>query len=141
MDLKLKLCPDSSSNCKTVQYFTNATWADNLESRLSRSGSICFWKSRPVVWNSKKQNKIALSSTEAELNAISDGVQESLWITYLIEKLWKEKLEPSEFNVENQGLLEKIKNFGLNSKTKHLDIKMKWLRELKDSNQRNVKLI
>ncbi|KNZ43752.1 hypothetical protein VP01_9900g2, partial [Puccinia sorghi] len=37
MDLKLKLRPDSSSDCKTVQYFTDATWADNLESRLSRS--------------------------------------------------------------------------------------------------------
>ncbi|KNZ46097.1 hypothetical protein VP01_755g4 [Puccinia sorghi] len=141
MELKLTLRPDSSASCKNVKYFTDATWADDLESRLSRSGSICFWKSCPVAWNSKKQNNIALSSTEAELNALSDGVQESQWITYLIEELWKEKLEPSEFNVDNQGLLEKIKNFGSNSKTKHLDIKMKWLRELKDNNQINVRLI
>ncbi|KNZ46338.1 hypothetical protein VP01_734g4 [Puccinia sorghi] len=141
IDLKLTLRPDSSDGVNNIKYYTDATWADDLESRLSRSGSICFWKSCPIAWNSKKQNNIALSSTEAELNTLSDGVQESQWITYLIEELWKEKLEPSEFNVDHLGLLEKIKNFGSNSKTKHLDIKMKWLREMKNSNQINVKLI
>ncbi|KNZ56662.1 hypothetical protein VP01_2351g4 [Puccinia sorghi] len=141
LDLKLTLRPDSSDGVNNIKYFTDAAWADDLESRLSRSGSICFWKSCPVAWNSKKQNNIALLSTEAELNTLSDGVQESQWITYLIEELWKEKLEPSEFNVDNLGLLEKIKNFGSNSKRKHLDIKMKWLREMKNSNQINVKLI
>ncbi|KNZ60795.1 hypothetical protein VP01_149g4 [Puccinia sorghi] len=141
INLKLTLRPDSSDNSNSIKYFTDATWADDLETRLSRSGSICFWKSCPVAWNSKKQKNISLSSTEAELNALSDGVQENQWITYLVEELWKEKLGPTEFNVDNQGLVEKIKNFGSNSKTKHLDIKMKWLRELKDSNQINVKLI
>ncbi|KNZ61437.1 hypothetical protein VP01_13g8 [Puccinia sorghi] len=140
-NLALTLRPDSSDSTNSIKYFTDATWADDLETRLSRSGSICFWKSCPVSWNSKKQKNISLSSTEAELNALSDGVQESRWVTYLIEELWKEKLNPTEFNVDNQGLVEKIKNFGSNSKTKHLDIKMKWLRELKNSNQINVKLI
>ncbi|KNZ45306.1 hypothetical protein VP01_8279g1 [Puccinia sorghi] len=140
-DLKITLRPDSSNNSNCIKYFTDATWAYDLETRFLRSGSICFWKSCPVSWNSKKQKNISLSSTEAELNAFSDGVQESQWVTYLVEELWKEKLNPTEFNVDNQGLIEKIKNFGSNSKTKHLDIKMKWLRELKDSNQINVKLI
>ncbi|KNZ53270.1 hypothetical protein VP01_3298g2 [Puccinia sorghi] len=127
MDLKVSLRPDSSDFGNKLKYFTDATWADDLETRLSRSGSSCFWKSCPILWNSKKQHNIALSSTQ--------------WIKYLIEELWKEKLEPTEFNVENLGLLEKINNFGSNSKTKHLNIKMKLLRDMKNSNQINVKLI
>jgi hypothetical protein len=75
------------------------------------------------------------------MNALSDGAQENQWITYLIEELWNDKLQPTEFNVDNQGLVDKIQNFGSNSKTKHLDIKGKWLRDLKKSNQINVKLI
>ncbi|KNZ49431.1 hypothetical protein VP01_5010g1, partial [Puccinia sorghi] len=82
IDLKLTLRPECVGN--EVKYFTDATWADDLESRLSQSGSICFWKT---------------------------------------------------------CLIEKIKNFGSNSKTKHHDIKMKWLRELNNGNQINVKLI
>ncbi|KNZ60966.1 hypothetical protein VP01_14751g1, partial [Puccinia sorghi] len=68
------------------QHYTNATWADDLETRLSQSSSICFWKACPVSWNSKKQRNITLSSTEAKMNALSDGVQENQWIKYLIEE-------------------------------------------------------
>ncbi|KNZ59743.1 hypothetical protein VP01_166g5 [Puccinia sorghi] len=110
---------------------------DKIDSRNAtlKKRSICFWKACTVAWNSKKQKNISLSSTEAQLNALSNGVQESQWITYLIEELWKEKLNPTDFNIDNQGLLEKIKNFGSNSKTKHLDIKMNGaesLRRLKE---------
>ena len=48
----------------------------------------------------------------------------------MIEELWKIKLSPSVFNIDNKGLLEKIKHFGSNSKTKHIDIKIKHLRDL-----------
>jgi hypothetical protein len=94
-----------------------------------------------VSWSSKKQKNITLSSTEAELNALSDGVQENRWISFLIEELWDDKLEPTLFHVDNQGLVEKLDHFGSNSKTKHLDIKMKWLRDLKAENEISVKLI
>ncbi|KAI7958482.1 hypothetical protein MJO29_006699 [Puccinia striiformis f. sp. tritici] len=141
IDLSLTLRPDPEDHTNAVQHYTDATWADDLETRLSRSGSICFWKACPIAWNSKKQRNITLSSTEAELNALSDGVQESLWIKFLVEELWDTKLEPSNFHIDNQGLLEKIKNFGSNSKTKHLDIKMKWLRDLYSKNEITVKLI
>jgi hypothetical protein len=117
------------------------TWADDLETWLSRSGSICFWKECPVSWNSKKQRNITLSSTEAKLNALSNGVQENLWIKFLAKELWNEKINPSTFHVDNKGLVEKIDHFGSNSKTKHLDIKMKWLRNLKKNNEIVVMLI
>ncbi|KNZ58439.1 hypothetical protein VP01_192g5 [Puccinia sorghi] len=38
---------------------------------------------------------------------------------------------PTKCDINNQGLLEKLKNFGSNSKTKHLDIKMKTLCEMR----------
>ncbi|KNZ49317.1 hypothetical protein VP01_508g2 [Puccinia sorghi] len=139
-NLHLKLRP-SNSDVKSLQHFTDATWADDLETRISRSGSICFWKQCPIAWNSKRQRNIALSSTEAELNALADGVQENQWIKFLVEELWDDKLNPTNFHIDNQGLAEKIKNFGSNSKTKHLDIKMKWLRDLKDKNEIAVTLI
>ncbi|KNZ54134.1 hypothetical protein VP01_3031g2 [Puccinia sorghi] len=70
-----------------------------------------------------------MSSTESEMNALSDGEQENQWLSFLIEELWKLDLPPTLFHIDNKGLLEKLKNFGSNSKTKHLDIKIKALRE------------
>jgi hypothetical protein len=58
-----------------------------------------------------------------------------------VEELWSKKLEPTLFNIDNKGLLEKLKNFGSNSKTKHLDIKIKNLREKYKNKEINVKLI
>ncbi|KNZ59920.1 hypothetical protein VP01_1642g5 [Puccinia sorghi] len=141
LTLKLTLRPNYQDNSKSIQHYTDATWADDSESRLSRSGSICFWKNCPISWNSKKQKSIAMSSTEAELNALSDGVQENQWIKFIAEELWNKTLLPSTFHIDNPGLDEKIKNFGTNSKTKNLDIKLKWLQDLKERNKSAVKLI
>ncbi|KNZ56494.1 hypothetical protein VP01_238g1 [Puccinia sorghi] len=103
----------------TIKHYTDATWADDLETHLSRSGSIFFWKACPVAWNSKKpKNIITMSSTEAELNALSDGVQENQWIKFLVEELWDKKLNPTEFHIKNQGLLEKLKNLWIKFKNK-----------------------
>jgi hypothetical protein len=72
---------------------------------------------------------------------LSDGAQENLWIKFLAEELWNEKLNPSTFHLDNKGLVEQIDHFGSNSKTKHLDIKMKWLCMLKENNEIQVMLI
>ena len=141
IELSLKLQPERLSNMPSLVHYTDATWADDLETRLSRSGSICFWKACPVAWNSKKQRNITLSSTDAELNALADGVQENYWIKHLVEELWNTKLDPTIFHIDNQGLMEKLKHFGSNSKTKHLDIKIKWLRDLYNNKEIVVNLI
>ncbi|PLW46537.1 hypothetical protein PCANC_08510 [Puccinia coronata f. sp. avenae] len=75
------------------------------------------------------------------MNTLSDGVQENQWVKFVVEELWDENLEPTTFNVNNMGLVEKVKNFGSNSKTKHLNLKLKWIRDLKNNNEISVKLI
>lgn len=140
-NFNLLLEPSSSNNSNQLLFFTDATWAEDQETRISQSGSIVFWKNCPISWNSKKQKNITLSSTESEMNALSDGEQENQWLTSLIEELWNIKLDSTIFCVDNKGLMEKLKNFGSNSKTKHLDIKIKHLRELFKNNKIDVKLI
>jgi hypothetical protein len=141
IDLKLKIKPNYSHGPNSLQYYTDATWADDHETRVSQSGIIGFWKQCPVSWISKKQRNITLSSTEAELGSFSDGVQEQLWVKHLIEELWGIKLDPTVFSIDNKGLLEKLKNFGSNSKTKHLDITMKWLRDLFNNKDIRINLV
>ncbi|KNZ55344.1 hypothetical protein VP01_2704g6 [Puccinia sorghi] len=140
-ELGLLLRPDKEKILDRLNFFTDATWAEDHESRISRSGSLVFWKSCPILWNSKKQRNITMSSTESEMSALSDGEQESQWLNFLIEELWKIKLAPTLFHIDNKGLLEKLKNFGSNSKTKHLDIKIKSLREKFKNKDIDVKLI
>jgi hypothetical protein len=139
--LGLLLKPKKSTFIDQINFFTDATWAEDQETQISQSGSLAFWKSCPILWNSKKQRNITMSSTESEMNALSDGEQENQWLKFLIEELWKKKLAPTLFAIDNKGLLEKLKNFGSNSKTKHLDIKIKSLREKLKKKDIDVKLI
>ncbi|KNZ61559.1 hypothetical protein VP01_13850g1, partial [Puccinia sorghi] len=54
-ELKLTFRPSSASHTNGLEHYTDATWADNFNTRLSRSGFICFWKNCPIAWNSKKK--------------------------------------------------------------------------------------
>ena len=112
--LGLLLQPKAEELGEQIQFYTDATWADDQETRISQSGSIAFWKSCPISWNSKKQKNITLSSTKSEMNALADGEQENQWLYSMIEELWKEKLSPTLFHIDNKGLLEKLKKFGSN---------------------------
>ena len=66
-----------------------------------------------------------MSSTESKMNSPSDGEQENQWLSFLLEELWKVKLGLTLFHIDNKCILEKLENFGSNSKTEQLDIKMK----------------
>ena len=137
----LRLQPKANSLINRINFYTDATWAEDQETRISQSGSLAFWKSCPILWNSKKQKNITMSSTESELSALSDGEQEGQWLAFLIEELWRSKLGPTLFHIDNKGLLDKLKNFGSNSKTKHLDLKAKSLREKVKNEEINIKLV
>ena len=55
----------------------------------------------PVVWNSKKQSTIALSSAEAEYMAISGTVQEIIWMVQLLQELHMNIKLPVEIYCDN----------------------------------------
>lgn len=139
-ELKLQLKPLSSTNCQ-LQFFSNATWEEDHHSRKSQSGYICLWKSCPISWYSSSQRNIATSSTNLKLNLLSEANQENKWITNLIQKLWKIKLVSTLFHIDNYYLLDKIKVFGSHSKTKHLDIKAKYLQKKLKTKEIDIKLI
>jgi hypothetical protein len=128
-NLGLFLQPNPSKLIDHIKFFTNVTWAEDQDSRISRSSTIAFWKSCPILWNSKKQKNITMSSTEYKTNALLDGKKENQWLSFLIEELWCVNLSPTLFQINNKALLEKLKNFGSNSKTKNLDIKIRSLGE------------
>jgi hypothetical protein len=140
-NLGLLLKPKASGFLDRINFFTDATWAEDQETRISQSGSLAFWKSCPILWNSKKQRNITMSSTESKMNALSDGEQEIQWLKFLIEELWQTNLAPTLFLINNKGLLEKLKHFESNLKTKHLDIKIKILREKFQKKEINIELI
>lgn len=63
-------------------------WAGSVTDRKSTSGYLFkLFESYVICWNSKKQNSIAVSSTEAEYIALFEAVREALWLNSLIKSI------------------------------------------------------
>lgn len=84
----------------------------------------------PIVWNSKKQKTVALSSAEAEYMSISDSSRETLWCLNLLNELKVKVNLPIEVHCDNMSAIAISKNDGHHQRTKHIDIRHHFVREL-----------
>ena len=54
----------------TLRCYSDATWADDIENRRSRTGGVVMLGDSPILCWSKQQQTVALSSCEAEYNLL-----------------------------------------------------------------------
>ena len=54
---------------------------------MSRTGFVIMYAGCPILWSSKLQSQIALSTTEAEYIALSQAVREVIPLMRLIQEL------------------------------------------------------
>ena len=56
---------------------------------LSRTGYVIFYANCPIIWSSKLQTTIALSTTEAEYVALSTSMRDVIYFMNLIDEMKK----------------------------------------------------
>ncbi|GMF16735.1 unnamed protein product [Phytophthora lilii] len=113
----------------TVEAYTDADWGSNLDDRRSVSGVMVMIGNGPVVFKSKFQRTVALSSAEAEYMALSLCTQEVLWTRAMLADLRKEQAAATQIWEDNQGAIALACNAGYHARTKHVDIRHHFVRE------------
>ncbi len=96
----------------------------------SRSGWIVFYAGCPVIWASKLQTQVALSTTEAEYIALSQSLRDVLPIMFLVQEICKKGFqvictEPYVYCKvfeDNSGALELARAPKLCPHTKHINV-------------------
>ncbi|KAG3048946.1 hypothetical protein PI124_g24179 [Phytophthora idaei] len=83
----------------------------------------------PVVWRSTFQKTVALSSTEADCMALSDCVEEVVWMQLLLKDTGSEQDGGTVIYEDNQGAMALTKNVGYQASIKHIDIRYHFIRE------------
>ena len=66
--------------------FTNLDWVGDPNNRKSTAGYVFSLGSGPVTWACKKQQALALSSTEAKYQATVNASQKSLWLQQILSE-------------------------------------------------------
>ena len=109
--------------------YVDASFANNND-RKSTSGFISFFNYGPIMWFSKKQSVVALSSTEAEYIALCLGSKEIVWLRNILKEL---KLinedKPILIYEDNQATIMMAKSGSSTKRTKHIDIKYHFIKE------------
>ncbi|CAI7829725.1 unnamed protein product [Closterium sp. NIES-54] len=109
--------------------FMDSDWAGDPSTCQSTSGLVFTLLGGVVAWQSKRQNLIALSSTEAEYVALNRGGTEAVWLRRLLAELGYEQEGPTPIYVDNQAAINLAKNSVLHGRTKHIQIRHHYIRK------------
>jgi hypothetical protein len=115
--------------------FVDADWASDNNDRRSITGQVFLMAGGAVSWQSKKQDSVALSSTEAEYMAASSATREALWISTFLNELTIIPIQPISLLIDNQSAISLAKNAVFHSRTKHIAIRYHFIRERVESGE------
>ena len=103
----------------------------NDENCKSISGVTVFYGENLVDWSSNRQQLIALSTCEAELNAIKEGCTSAIFYRELITELMDQEFGRvvTIYN-DNLPTNDMIETGGKHSRTKHYKLRIKFVKDL-----------
>jgi len=113
----------SKSQTVSLEVYTDADWANCVDTRKSVSGIVILLWGCPVVWSSKQQTIVATSTCLAEIVAACSGLIEADKTKELLEELkFIENIE-SILYMDNMPAINLIQNDKPPTTMKHLSIK------------------
>ena len=103
--------------------FTESDWGTDSTHRRSVSGMIILLAGSAVIYKTRYQKAIALSSTEAEFVAASETGKMILYLRSLLHDLGYGIPEPTGLYIDNSGTTFMIGAQAPTKRTRHIDIR------------------
>ena len=117
-----------------LQGYSDADYAGDIVDRRSTSGHLYLLNNGPVTWNSTKQRCIATSTIESEYISLSEASKQGQWIRALLKELQRTQYLTSTLATpifsDNQGCIALAGDPVAHSRTKHIDVRYHYIREL-----------
>jgi len=114
---------------QALEGFVDADWAGSIHDRRSFTGYAFTMNGGCVSWDSKKQRTVALSSTEAEYMALSEAAKEAVYLRRFLLEL-DENIDVVRLSNDNFGAQKLATNPRYHARTKHIDIRHHFVREV-----------
>ncbi|KAM1696422.1 hypothetical protein ACFXTN_027951 [Malus domestica] len=118
----------------TGQYvvgYVDSDYAGDLDKRRSTTGFVFTIAGGPVSWRSILQSTVALSTTEAEYMAVTEAIKEAIWLQGLLDDLGVQQ-DHVNVHCDSQSAIHLAKNQVHHARTKHIDVRFHFVREVID---------
>jgi hypothetical protein len=121
--------------------FSDSNYASDKDDRKSIGSYVFILNNGSISWVSKKQQTVAKSTTEAEYMALSQAASEGYWLRMFIKEIGFNTDRPLVINGDNQGSIKLTQNPQFHNRTKHIDIRHHYIRELVELNHISVEYV
>ena len=119
---------------KLVSY-TDADYAVDTDDRKSRFGTCWVFNGGVIAAESQKQSTVVSSTTEAETIASCEGGKQSTFLYRVLYTLLPGDYLPITICQDNQGAIALAKNPEFHKRTKHIDTRYFYIRQLVEDHQ------
>ena len=125
------------------QASSDASYADDKETRRSTEGYLFLLFGGPIDWRSTKQTTVTTSTTEAELLSLSHAATQLYWWIRFFDEI---KLDLDEDYILNCDNLQTVRLMlkespKLVTKLRHIDIHQHWLRQEVEKKTLDIKWV
>ena len=111
--------------------FVDSDYASNKDTRKSTTAFQYTWAGNCVTWKTQQQTIVALSSTEAEYIAAVEASKEAIWLQGLLREV-ERKHYVSVLHLDSQSALYLCKDPMYHERTKHIDVRNHFIRDMID---------
>lgn len=121
--------------------WSDASWAQDTDTRKSVSGYVLNIAEGTVSWSSKKQTVVVTSSVEAEYIASANATKEAVWLCSLLSELNFPQNDATIIHSDSQGCIALSNSPVAHSHAKHIDIRFHFIRDCIEKKKINLKFV
>jgi hypothetical protein len=121
---------DDGEHNFTLRGYIDADWVGSVADRKSTSGCCFRLGSSMILWQSRKQSSIALSTAEAEYIVACSASCEAIWLRKLLTGLFDLEMEATTILCDNQSCIKMTENHVFHDRSKHIEIRYHYIRDM-----------
>ena len=118
-----------SENFKLIGYTDSANRGNTNERKRTIRYTFHFCTG-VVLWDSKKQSLVTMSSAEAQYLAATSATCQAVWMQRILKYLSQNQQEPTTIFCDNNSAIALSKNHVFHKRTKQIDTRFRFIREL-----------
>ena len=121
-----------------LEGYADASW----EVKHSTSGWVVMWQSACMLWGSRKQHCISLSSCESEIVALSEAAKDMVYARKFVSGLDQNHLSgPSSLRTDSKSACDIAYNPENHDKTKHIERRHFYIRDMVEKHELRVPFV